>query len=55
MTNLTNWFSGIGVTIALEVTGRNDSQRVYYCSTLVHENTAIASGIETGNLLPSYC
>lgn len=50
MTNLTNRFSGIGVTIRSEVTGRKDGQPVGYCSTLVHENTAIASGIGTGTL-----
>lgn len=50
MTDVTNRFSGIGVAIRSEVTGRKDGQPVSYCSTLVHENTAIASGCGTGSI-----
>jgi saccharopine dehydrogenase-like NADP-dependent oxidoreductase len=50
MTNVTNQFSGIGVAIRSEVTGYKEGQAAGYCSTLVHENTAIASGIGTGSI-----
>ncbi len=50
MTDVTNRFSGIGVAIRSEVTGRKDGQPASYCSTLVHENTAIASGCGTGSI-----
>lgn len=50
MTDLTNPFSGIGVAIRSEVTGSKDNREVGYCSTLVHENTAIASGCGTGSI-----
>lgn len=50
MTDATNRFSGIGVAIRSEVNGLKDSQPASYCSTLVHENTAIASGCGTGSI-----
>jgi saccharopine dehydrogenase-like NADP-dependent oxidoreductase len=50
MTDVTNRFSGIGVAIRSEVTGRKGGQPASYCSTLVHENTAIASGCGTGSI-----
>ena len=50
MTDATNPFSGIGVAIRSEVTGQKSGQSVGYCSTLVHENTAIASGCGTGSI-----
>lgn len=50
MTDATNPFSGIGVAIRSEVTGQKSGQPVGYCSTLVHENTAIASGCGTGSI-----
>lgn len=50
MTDVTNRFSGIGVAIRSEVTGRKDGQQACYCSTLVHDNTAIASGCGTGSI-----
>ena len=50
MTDATNRFSGIGVAIRSEVTGRKDNLEVSYCSTLVHENTAVASGCGTGSI-----
>lgn len=50
MTDVTNRFSGIGVAIRSEVTGRKDGQPAAYCSTLVHDNTAIASGCGTGSI-----
>lgn len=50
MTDVTNRFSGIGVAIRSEVTGRKDGQSAGHCSTLVHENTAIASGCGTGSI-----
>lgn len=50
MTDVTNPFSGIGVAIRSEVTGFKDGQPAGYCSTLVHDNTAIASGCGTGSI-----
>jgi saccharopine dehydrogenase-like NADP-dependent oxidoreductase len=50
MTDVTNNFSGIGVAVRSEVTGIKNGENAAYCSTLVHENTAIASGCGTGSL-----
>ncbi|MBW4665495.1 MAG: saccharopine dehydrogenase NADP-binding domain-containing protein [Chroococcus sp. CMT-3BRIN-NPC107] len=50
MTDVTNPFSGIGVAVRSHVTGRKDGQNVSYCATLVHDNTAIASGCGTGSI-----
>lgn len=50
MTNFTNNFSGIGVAIRSEVTGRKDGQLTSCWATLVHENAAIATGIGTGSI-----
>ena len=50
MTDFTDNFSGIGVAIRSEVTGKKDGQPASYCSTLVHENTAIAAGYGTGSI-----
>lgn len=50
MTDVTNPFSGIGVAIRSEVTGRKQGQKASFCSTLLHENTAIASGYGTGSI-----
>jgi saccharopine dehydrogenase-like NADP-dependent oxidoreductase len=50
MTDVTNRFSGIGVAIRSEVTGLKDGQQASYCSTLIHDNTAIAAGCGTGSI-----
>ncbi|HEY9850734.1 MAG TPA: saccharopine dehydrogenase NADP-binding domain-containing protein [Leptolyngbyaceae cyanobacterium] len=50
MTNFTDNFSGIGVAIRSEVTGKKDGKLAKYCSTLVHENTALAAGYGTGSI-----
>ncbi len=50
MTDVTNRFSGIGVAVRSEVTGRKNGQLARHCSTLIHENTAIASGCGTGGI-----
>ncbi len=50
MTDFTDRFSGIGVAIRSEVTGQKKGQPARVCSTLVHENTAIAAGYGTGTL-----
>ncbi len=50
MTDVTNRFSGIGVAVRSEITGQKDGQTAIYCSTLVHENTAVASGCGTGSI-----
>ena len=50
MTDVTNPFSGIGVAVRSEVTGFKNGQPATFCSTLVHNNTAIASGCGTGSI-----
>jgi len=50
MTDVTNRFSGIGVAVRSEVTGKKSGQSASYCSTLVHKNAAIASGYGTGSI-----
>ncbi|ABA23992.1 Saccharopine dehydrogenase [Trichormus variabilis ATCC 29413] len=50
MTDVTNNFSGIGVAVRSEVTGIKNGKQAVYCSTLVHENTAVASGHGVGSI-----
>ncbi|MFP4008189.1 MAG: saccharopine dehydrogenase family protein [Spirulinaceae cyanobacterium] len=50
MTQVTNKFSGIGVAIRAEIRGEKDGKMQRYCSTFVHENTAISAGIGTGSI-----
>jgi saccharopine dehydrogenase-like NADP-dependent oxidoreductase len=50
MTDFTNIFTGIGVAVRAEVTGKKDDKNLVYTSSLLHENTAIASGVGTGSI-----
>jgi saccharopine dehydrogenase-like NADP-dependent oxidoreductase len=50
MTDVTNNFTGIGVAVRSEVTGQKNGKTAIFCSDLVHENTAIASGCGTGSI-----
>lgn len=50
MTQVSDRFSGIGVAIRCEVSGHHQGQPNRYCSTLVHDNTAIAAGNGTGSI-----
>lgn len=50
MTDVSDRFSGIGVAIRSEVTGYKAGDAARICSTLVHENTAVAAGAGTGSL-----
>ncbi|MBX9259486.1 saccharopine dehydrogenase NADP-binding domain-containing protein [Desmonostoc muscorum CCALA 125] len=50
MTDVTDSFSGIGVAVRSEVTGQKNGETAVYCSNLVHENTAGASGCGTGSI-----
>jgi saccharopine dehydrogenase-like NADP-dependent oxidoreductase len=50
MTDVTDNLSGIGVAIRSEVTGIKDGKTKSYCSTLAHQNTAVASGYGTGSI-----
>jgi len=50
MTSVSDRFSGIGVAIRSEVTGHKDGKSARVCSTLVHENTAVAAGAGTGSI-----
>lgn len=50
MTSVSDRFSGIGVAIRSEVQGQKDGNSASVCSTLVHENTAVAAGAGTGSI-----
>jgi saccharopine dehydrogenase-like NADP-dependent oxidoreductase len=50
MTSVTDRFSGIGVAMRAEVSGKKSGNPARYCSTFVHPNTAIAVGYGTGSL-----
>ena len=50
MTSVTDKFSGIGVAMRAEITGNKAGKETRYCSTMVHENTAIAAGAGTGSI-----
>lgn len=50
MTQFSDRFSGIGVAIRSEVTGYKNGKSLRVCSTLVHENTAVAAGAGTGSI-----
>ena len=48
MTKVTDRFSGIGVAMRAEITGEKAGKPHTYCSTMVHEDTAVAAGYGTG-------
>lgn len=50
MTDFTDRFSGIGVAIRSEVAGKKNGKTATFCSTLVHESTAVAAGYGTGSI-----
>lgn len=50
MTDVTDHFSGVGVAIRSDVTGRKEGRAARSCSTLVQPNTAIAAGYGTGSV-----
>jgi saccharopine dehydrogenase-like NADP-dependent oxidoreductase len=50
MTDVTDNFSGIGVVVRSQVTGKKDGKTAICCSTLVHNNTAVAAGAGTGSI-----
>lgn len=50
MTSVTDKFSGIGVAMRAEITGTKTGKESRYCSTMVHENTAIAAAAGTGSI-----
>jgi len=50
MTDFTDSLSGIGVAVRSEVTGQKNGKTAIFCSNLVHENTAAASGCGTGSI-----
>jgi saccharopine dehydrogenase-like NADP-dependent oxidoreductase len=50
MTAVTDRLSGIGVAIRSQVKGYKAGNPTTVCSTLVHENTAVAAGAGTGSL-----
>ncbi len=50
MTNISDRFSGIGVVVRSQVTGKKDGKTAICCSTLVHNNTAVAAGAGTGSI-----
>lgn len=48
MTKVTDRFSGIGVAMRAEITGNKAGKPHTYCSTMIHDDTAIAAGAGTG-------
>jgi len=50
MTDVTNQFTGIGVAVHSEVTGQKNGETAVFCSDLLHDNTAMASGCGTGTI-----
>ena len=48
MTKVTDRFSGIGVAMRAEITGKSADKPHNYCSTMVHQDTAVAAGAGTG-------
>lgn len=48
MTNITDKFSGIGVAMRAEVSGKKDGKNALAYSTFYHENTAYMAGCGTG-------
>jgi saccharopine dehydrogenase-like NADP-dependent oxidoreductase len=50
MTDVTNNFTGIGVAVRSEVTGQKNGDTSIFCSDLLHQNTAMASGCGTGSI-----
>ncbi|MFO5528557.1 MAG: saccharopine dehydrogenase, partial [Cuspidothrix sp.] len=50
MTDITNLFTGVGVAIRAEITGKINDQTAIYCVNLVHENAAIAAGLGVGTI-----
>lgn len=50
MTSVSDHFSGIGVAIRSEVQGIKAGNSTSVCSTLSHENTAVAAGAGTGSM-----
>ena len=50
MTAFTDKFSGIGVAMRSEITGHKGGNLVKFCSTMAHENTAVAAGYGTASV-----
>ena len=50
MTSVTDKFSGIGVAMRAEVSGKHNNQAAKYIATMTHDNTAIAAGAGTGSI-----
>ncbi|MGK7949700.1 MAG: saccharopine dehydrogenase family protein [Xenococcaceae cyanobacterium] len=50
MTSVTDKFSGIGVAMRAEVSGKHNNKEAKYITTMTHNNTAIAAGAGTGSI-----
>lgn len=50
MTDITNIFSGISVVVRAEVTGKKNGETAIYSATIIHKNTAVASGCGAGSV-----
>ncbi|MBC6474601.1 MAG: saccharopine dehydrogenase NADP-binding domain-containing protein [Hormoscilla sp. GM102CHS1] len=50
MTQVTDRFSGIGVAMQVECTGKKACQLAHAAATLIHEDTAAAAGCGTGSI-----
>jgi saccharopine dehydrogenase-like NADP-dependent oxidoreductase len=50
MTNITDFFTGVGVGMRVEISGWKNSQPVQYIASMFHENTAVAAGAGAGSV-----
>ena len=50
MTQISDRFSGIGVAIRSQVSGYKQAKPATICSTLIHQDTAVAAGAGTGSI-----
>ena len=50
MTSVTDKFSGIGVAMRAEISGKHNNKEARYITTMTHNNTAIAAGAGTGSI-----
>ncbi|MEM1168986.1 MAG: saccharopine dehydrogenase NADP-binding domain-containing protein [Cyanobacteria bacterium P01_H01_bin.35] len=50
MTQVTDKYSGTGVAIQAKVIGKKSGKKVDFCSSILHKNTATATGIGAGGI-----
>lgn len=50
MTEVSDRFTGIGIAMRVDLTGRRQARSVHYTATFVHADTATAAGMGTGSI-----